>query len=302
MANRQKSRQRSRSQGRSSRPTRTYVAPVLDPTWQNPYAPLNGERAANDAAVRSFFFRRERPVFVGAGVVVALLLAGTAVMWWLALVAVVVAGAVVLLERGRLARFEGLRTELAVVVANATHGGGTTRDQERLGVIVDRLVASFGLDNVVARVVADPSYNATLAPTRDGFALFITSSLMKDFELIEVEGVVAHLFARERLGLAGRLAVASVAPLNDEARARLAGQGVAYRADEIAAATIRYPLGLAAALRRCAEQGASVRGLESTALYSATRWAWFNQHADRATPDMGDVDDALLRARALEEW
>jgi len=56
------------------------------------------------------------------------------------------------------------------------------------------------------------------------------------------------------MGMLTRESVASAISMNDEVRRALAGTGTAYRADEVAAAAIRYPLGLAGALRKCASQ------------------------------------------------
>ncbi len=300
VASRSKSRNRSRSSHRSSRSRPAYVAPVLDPTWQNPYAPSTAEREGHAAAVKSFFFRRERARLVASVVVVVALTASAAVQWFLALVALVVAAASAWLLVSRRKSFEAQVFALAPLLTEGTRAAGTQRDRERLAVIVDRLGASFGVDGVNASIVADESYNAALAPTPSGAALFVTNSLMKDFDLMEVEAVVAHLFARLRTGVAPRLALSAMPSLNDQQRTALAGTGFAFRADEVAAATIRYPLGLARALHRCAEAGP--RGLSTSDLFARTRWSWFNPHADRATPDLGDVDDPTLRARALEEW
>jgi hypothetical protein len=95
--------------------------------------------------------------------------------------------------------------------------------------------------------------------------------------------------------------VASVAVSSDESRRALAGQGLAYRADEVAAAAIRYPPGLAGALRRCAGEHLSSSSFFAGPTYAQWRWIWFNIWSGRAS-DLSDLDDVELRARALEEW
>jgi len=64
--------------------------------------------------------------------------------------------------------------------------------------VLDRLSATFGVDNVSALIVEESGYNAALVPSGAKYSLFVTNALMSDFELIELEGVVAHCLARER--------------------------------------------------------------------------------------------------------
>jgi hypothetical protein len=180
--------------------------------------------------------------------------------------------------------------------------GGTNEDRQRLGIVLDRLSATFGVDAVSALIVDEPGYNAALVPNGTKYSLFVTNALMSDFELIELEGVVAHCLARERLGLLTRESVASAMSMNDESRRQLAGVGAAYRADEVAAAAIRYPLGLAVALRKCAGQVLPATSYFRSVSYAQSRWIWFNIWSDRAASDLSDLDDAELRALALEEW
>jgi hypothetical protein len=90
--------------------------------------------------------------------------------------------------------------------------------------------------------------------------------------------------------------------MNDDVRRSLAGTGTSYRADEVAAAAIRYPLGLAGALRKCASQELATTSYFRGPAYAQSRWIWFNIWSDRAQSDLSDLDDAELRALALEEW
>jgi hypothetical protein len=70
----------------------------------------------------------------------------------------------------------------------------------------------------------------------------------------------------------------------------------------VAAASIRYPLGLAGALRKCARQEIASDSFFASPTYAEWRWVFFDQWSDRRVSDLGDLDDAELRARALEEW
>jgi len=180
--------------------------------------------------------------------------------------------------------------------------GGTDKDRLRLMTVLDRLAATFGVDSVSTYIIDDPGYNAALVPSPSGFSLFVTSALMSDFELIELEGVVAHCLARQRLDLVDRQSVSAVANISDEQRKQLAGEGMAYRADEVAAAAIRYPLGIAGALRRCEHHATPSASFFVTPTFAQWRWIWFDVWADRRGAGIADLDDVELRALALEEW
>jgi Zn-dependent protease with chaperone function len=299
MATKQRSRSRRSSPSRERGPR--YVAPVLDPNWQSPYSPTNAEKHANQKVVRSFAVRKKLPETIGVGIVVLALVAGVIVLPWLPIVGIVLALLYGWDLRRSLVRYEAKGLALGNLVLDSFKAGGTEKDRLRLTTVMDRLAATFGVDAVNAYVVSDPGYNAALVPAGAGLSFFVTDALMRDFELIELEGVVAHCLARHRLGLLLRESVASVAVTSDESRRALAGQGLAYRADEVAAAAIRYPPGLAGALRKCAGENLSSTSFFAGATYAQWRWIWFNIWSDRAH-DISDLDDVELRARALEEW
>ncbi len=299
MATKQRSRSRRSGPSRDRGPR--YVAPVLDPNWQSPYAPTNAEKHANQKVVRSFAMRKKLPETIGVGIVVLVLVAGGIIAPWIPVVGIVLALLYGWDLRRSLVRYEAKGLTLGNLVLDRFKSGGTEKDRLRLTTVMDRLAATFGVDAVNTYIVSDPGYNAALVPTGSGLSFFVTDALMRDFELIELEGVVAHCLARHRLGLLLRESVASVAVTNDDARRALAGQGLAYRADEVAAAAIRYPPGLAGALRKCAGENLSSTSFFAGTTYAQWRWIWFNIWSDRAH-DLGDLDDVELRARALEEW
>jgi len=275
---------------------------VLDPNWQSPYAPSNEERHANQQAVRQFAVRRRLPQNIVAAVIAAALVVGVVISPWLPVLGVALAALYVWDLRRSLVRFERQGTTLGTQVLESFQPGGTPRDRQRLVTVLDRLAATFGVDTVSAFIIDDPGYNAALVPTGTGFSFFVSSAIMSDFELIELEGVVAHCLARQRLGQLTRQAIACVANLSDDAARQLVGDALAYRADEVAAAAIRYPLGLAGALHKCARQGVVAGSFFTGAQFAKWRWVWFNIWSDRASADLGDLDDVELRALALEEW
>ena len=299
MATKQRSRSRRSNTSRDRAPR--YVAPVLDPNWKSPYSPTNAEKHANQKVVRSFALRKKLPESIGVAIVVVVLIVGVVVLPWLPLVGIAIALLYGWDLRRALVRYEAKGLTLGNLVVDQFKAGGTAMDRLRLTTVMDRLAATFGVDAVNTYIVSDPGYNAALVPSGTGLSFFVTDALMRDFELIELEGVVAHCLARHRLGLLLRESVAAVAVTNDESRRTLAGQGLAYRADEVAAAAIRYPPGLAGALRKCANQQLSSTSFFAGTTYAQWRWIWFDIWSGRAS-DLGDLDDVELRARALEEW
>ena len=299
MATKQRSRSRRSSASRDRGPR--YVAPVLDPNWQSPYSPTNAEKHHNHKVVRRFAMRKKLPQSIAVGVVVVALIAGVVVAPWVPIVGIALALLYGWDIRRSLVRYESKGLALGALVLDQFRAGGTEKDRLRLATVMDRLAATFGVDAVSIYIVSDPGYNAALVPSATGLSFFVTDALMRDFELIELEGVVAHCLARHRLGLLLRESVAAVAVSSDESRRALAGQGLAYRADEVAAAAIRYPPGLAEALRKCAGESLPSTSFFAGSTYAQWRWIWFNIWSDRAS-DLGDLDDVVLRARALEEW
>ena len=299
MATKQRSRSR-RNNSRDREPR--YVAPVLDPGWQNPYAPTTAERHANQRAVRKFALRRKLPQTILVSVLALALVAGVVVVAWLPALGAALALLYFWDLRRALLRYEKRGETLANAMLEVFRAGGTSVDRLRLITVLDRLTATFGVDGVSAFIIDETGYNAALAPNGTTLSMFVTSAMMRDFELIEIEGVVAHCLARHRLGLLSREAVASVVSLSEDARRALAGAGSAYRADEVAAAAIRYPQGLANALRKCSRHVNDAGSFFSSPTYATWRWIWFDIWGDRATPDLSDLDDVELRALALDEW
>jgi hypothetical protein len=300
VATKQRSRSRRSNVARDRGPR--YVAPVLDPSWQNPYAPSTSERHHNERVLRRFAFRRRLPQTIVVGIAVLASIVGVVVAPWTPVVGVALALVYAWDLRRVVATYAKRGQSLGASLLAQFSQGGDAVERLRLVTVLDRLAATFGVDNVSAFIVKDQGYNAALVPDGSKFSLFVTSALMQDFELIELEGVVAHCLARQRLGLIDRESLAAVTALSNDARHALAGSGTAYRADEVAAASIRYPLGLAGALRKCSRQTLTPDSFFTSATYAQWRWVFFNQWSDRSESNLGDLDDVELRARALEEW
>jgi hypothetical protein len=295
--------QRSRSRRNDFKGRRfEYVAPVLDPTWQNPYAPSVAEREAHLKFPRSVALRRFRPMLAGVAVGIVACLALCVVSIWFAVLAVICAAVAAWLLHRALTTASEAGENLSAEMLGAFAPGGTSAERQRLVTVLARLAPTFGVDGVSAFVVDDSAYNAALVPNGPSLSLFVTNALLRDFELIELEGVVAHLLARQRLGAVPRQAASAVGNLKTALRRELGGAGIAYRADEVAAAAIRYPLGLAGALRKCARQVVPRDSLFVSARYDQWRFVFFDVASDRLENDLSDLDDVELRALALEEW
>lgn len=299
MAQQRRSSQR-RPPRRSTGPT--YVAPVLDPTWKSTYAATSDERENRENALRLAATRRAGVVAVATVLAAA---AGIAAGYWMISVVVFALGA----TYAAFAYRQGVRhgdaaLDLAAGLITKFEVGGTPNDRLRLSTITERLSATFGLDGVACMVVRDATPNATLLLDRSGYSLLMTTGMMDVAELIELEGVVAHCMARQRLGY---LQISAAAAGGDEGSraqrlfARLCPD-FAFRADEVAAATIRYPVGLAGALRRCEATAVQPDSYFASEAFRAERVVWFDPYVDgRDAPD-GDRNVAGVRAAALEEW
>lgn len=275
---------------------------VLDPSWQNPYAPSMAEREGHQDTVRRYAVKKSMPLALAFAVLVVASLVGIVVSLWFVVLAIALCAAAIIGVRRSMSSTEDRGATLGAAILGKFSPGGTPKDRQRLITVLDRLTATFGVDALSAFIVDDPGYNAALVPNGSSYSFFVTSSMMRDFELIELEGVVAHCLARQRLGIIVRESASAMVTGASSTRRDLAGVGLTYRADEVAAAAIRYPLGLAGALRKCARQVVPATSFFQSAQYDQWRFVWFDVWSDRAEADLSDLDDVELRALALEEW
>ncbi len=280
-----------------------FVAPVLDLSWQSPYVPAHHEREHNLGAVRRVYWRRQTAwsILVALIVIALVVAAVVATAWWGVAAAAVVVAYGIWTPAG-VARLRRRSADLGTRMAAGFVHEGNAHDHDRLDTVLERLTATFGVSGVHPVIVRDEAYNVALVRHQTGQSLLVTTALLRDFDLIELEGAVAHCLARERLGLVARGCAAVVVGRDGDDRLSLAGPGTAFRADEVAAAQIRYPAGLAQALRRCGDQEVPADSYFSSADYDVTRCLWLNPRCGQAQPRDGDLDHPLVRARALEEW
>lgn len=299
MAQKRRSPQR-RPQRRTTGPA--YVAPVLDPTWQSPYNATTEERESRENALR---LAATRHAGIAGVVTTVLAVGGFAAGYWLISVLVLALGATyaaTVFRRGVAQSDAAL--DLAASLITRFEVGGTPNDRLRLSTIAERLAATFGLDDVACMVVSDSTPNASLLPDRKGYSLLMTTGMMENAELIELEGVVAHCMARQRLGYL-QLSAAAASKADASAARRLFERlcpDFAFRADEVASATIRYPVGLAGALRRCEATTVRPDSYFASEAFRVERTVWFDPYVDGRDVTDGDRNVAGVRAAALEEW
>lgn len=218
-------------------------------------------------------------------------------------VAAVVAAAAVMLVVARGA------TPAVLRIIHARHLGG---QDPRLANLVDGLCATFGVPLPDLWVIEDPVPNACALGRRpaDG-VLVVTTGLLRELDLLALEGVVAHELAhikRHDTGVSER-AVLVLSPIaamsgSDHVLHAVVGAGREYRADELAASRVRYPPGLAAALT-IFEHGPepSARSCFTGRRWAMTRWIWIDPmvHQRGQTPT-GEIDATSVRLAALAEW
>ncbi len=184
--------------------------------------------------------------------------------------------------------------------------------EPRLVNLVDGLCATFGVPRPRLWLVEDPVPNVCALGRRPSAAvLVVTSGLLGRLGLIETEGVVAHELAHVKRHdtAVSEVAVALCYPLAGARGAdglvhRALGRGREYRADEVAAATVRYPPGLRDALGTLEDAPAPLAGSVFTGRrWRATRWLWIDPMVgSRADPVEGELDATSVRRAALAEW
>ncbi len=184
--------------------------------------------------------------------------------------------------------------------------------EPRIENVVDGLCATFGLRAPQLAVVDDPVPNACSIGLDPSHAvLVVTSGLVAQLDLVELEGVVAHELAHVRRIdiLPSTLALVVLAPWarltgSDGALHRALGRGREIAADNIAVAAVRYPPGLCRALVALQAGPAPAPGsvFEPRRL-PVSRWLWIDPMVDEqgAQESGGELDGTPVRAAALAE-
>lgn len=239
-----------------------------------------------------------------AGVVVGLV-AGTGAGVAAGLAAAVVVGAAC----GAFVRWAG--ADLVVRSLGARAAGPD--ELPRLRNLAEGLCATIGVDLPEVLVVDHPCANA-LALARPGGPswLVVTAGLEPSLSVVELEAVLAHELVRVKLhdtevaaaALAVTAPLAAAGARGAERVRGLLGPSPAFRADQRAAAVVRYPPGLAAALDRLLAVAASTRSepppWERGRIARCTRPLWVDPvGGDDGVPRVGNLDHTAVRAAAL---
>lgn len=182
----------------------------------------------------------------------------------------------------------------------------------RVDALLDSLSASFGVGLPELALLDESVPNASIVARRGSTTVILTTGLLSALSVVELEGVLGHLLARERLGSVARATTGAgiavlLGPIGrvGSVSHRLIGEGGLFRADEIAAVTVRYPTGLAGALSVMVASPLPVAGsFFASRTYETLRWLFVDPSiAHRAAEDdFDDVDATGVRRAALLEW
>ncbi len=220
-----------------------------------------------------------------------------------------VVGVVVLVLGTALVRRSADRAAVAMLGA-VPLGDGEDPGLENL---VEGLCATFGLRVPALMVVDDDVPNAcALGRDPSHAVVVVTSGLLDRLDLIEMEGVVAHELAhvkRHDTTVSGA-ALAALRPwgwlgASERWLHAAVGPGREYRADQVAAATVRYPPGLRDALVALSQGPAPAPGsVFSPRALARTRWLWIDPMVGRrqGVSLTGENDATAVRIAALGEW
>lgn len=262
---------------------------------------------ANQHRVRRLYGAAGAVPGVILGLIVGVVLGLTVSLLAGLVAAVVVAVVVGLVVAGLVERGSGAAALRAL-------GGGAADEDDypRLANLVEGLCATFGVARPDLWVVPDAVPNACTVGTRQGRnVLVVTSGLLDRLGLIELEGVVAHELAHVKRGdpQASSAAVAVLGPVvrmtgNDRLIQSALGRGREYRADQLAAVTVRYPPGLGNALEVLQQGPAPAAGSIFTGRrWATTRWLWIDPMVgQRQASAEGELDATPVRRSALAEW
>lgn len=178
--------------------------------------------------------------------------------------------------------------------------------EPRVENLIDGLCATMGVSHPPLFVVDEPRINLAMVAVRGSAVMVVTRGLLERLDLMELEGILAHGLAHLRLDDVKRGTLAASLPGvlgNDGIRHRLAGRGRLLRADEVAAVSVRYPVGIASVLEKCrTDLAPGPESLFTTDRFARTRWLWFDPLPGTPDGELNELDAPTVRAQALAEW
>ena len=181
----------------------------------------------------------------------------------------------------------------------------------RVDALLGGLSVTMGVTTPLISLLDDPVPNAAIISVGGAPTVVLTTGLLEVMTVVQLEGVLGHLLAHERLdavdrGTAGAGMALLLGPLGrSEPRARrLIGRDRLFQADGVAALAVRYPPGLAGALKIMEQASSPAPGsFFASATYGTLRWLFVDPSIGRraASDSMGDVDATVVRRLVLEE-
>ena len=181
----------------------------------------------------------------------------------------------------------------------------------RVETLLEGLSVTVGVGTPSISILVDEIPNAAALSTGEGPNLVLTTGLVNLLSVIELEGVLAHLLAHQRVGSndrgtmgAGLALFAGPLGRRQDRAHRLCGRGRLLRADEVGVLATRFPPGLAAALGRMEQSDLPIPGsFFASETYKTLRWLFIDPSIGlRASSDeVGDHDATGVRRRVLQE-
>jgi heat shock protein HtpX len=258
---------------------------------------VDAERAAN----QRWGTRAYALVSLGVGVLASLVAVAFSLAAAIAILLVIAGGL-----------FFVLRRQAPAAVVRAIGASPLEQGQlPRVETLLEGLSVTVGVALPSLSILVDEIPNATSLSTREGPVLVLTTGLVNSLSVIELEGVLAHLLAHQRVGsndrgtkAAGLALVAGRLGRSQQRAHGLCGRGRLLRADEVGVLGTRFPPGLAAALGRMEQSAHPVPGsFFASETYKTLRWLFIDPSIGlRALSDeVGNLDATGVRRRVLQE-
>ena len=309
MAQRSKQRSRGRRTNDRSRGRPTIEAPIVIPPTASTslfgFEVSPEEIAANARASKMLLVRLLGPIALLLSIILAIVgYVALGIPLALLLVALVIGGT---LAFGTSLNNTAVPYTLKLIGATKVD----VSQEPRLANLVNSMVATVGLSAPSFAIIDDALPNACSVGSGADATLVVTRGLLTELDLIELEGVIAHELAHLRRGDGDRAALAvrclafRPGSRRSEALHRGVGIGRELRADQIGAASVRYPRGMASAMAIC-ESGAQPQpsSFFASPAFLSTRWLWFDPMVGERSAEAacGNHDATSLRLAVLEEW
>ena len=179
----------------------------------------------------------------------------------------------------------------------------------RVETLLSGLGVTMGVSTPSISILVDEVPNAASFGSRSEPRLLLTTGLLDTMSVVELEGVLAHLLAHQRLdaverGTFGAGLALLLGGIGRRRAHRFTGDHRLYSADEVACIIDRYPPGLASALQKMEQASLpSADSFFASGTYDTLRWLFIDPSIARraSTDEVGDLDATGVRRRVLAE-